>query len=84
VEKNLYLIDIDQLPESPGWHEISTSLHSTEWHWYIDSGIFFGAPPDLSLQNVSEVGILLRPSGSGKTVEGGRLGDLGNHQQVNR
>lgn len=68
-DKNLYLYDIDQLPESSGWHEISASLHSTEWHWYIDSGIFFGAPPDLSLQNVSEVGILLRPTGSGKTTE---------------
>ena len=70
-DNKLYLYDIDQLPESSGWHEISASLHSTEWHWNIDSEILFGAPPDPSLKSISEVGILLRPTGSGKTIEVG-------------
>ena len=54
----LFLYDIDQLPDSEAWNEISANLDSEDWY-SIRNGVKFGAPSDSELSNVAEVGVFL-------------------------
>ncbi|MDD9865256.1 MAG: hypothetical protein OXS32_02795, partial [Verrucomicrobiales bacterium] len=54
----LFMYDIDQLPNSDGWNEISASLGSGDWY-SIGDELKFGAPSNAALHSVSEVGVFL-------------------------
>ncbi len=54
----LFMYDIDQLPDSGGWNEISVNLDSEDWYSVSDE-VKFGAPSNAALNNVAEVGVFL-------------------------
>jgi hypothetical protein len=71
ADNHLHYFDIDQLPGSAGWHEISAPLKSNDWVWYDDLDSNFGPPADEVLQHVTEVGVLIYPTFSGNAIEVG-------------
>ena len=59
IESNqLFMYDIDQLPNSDGWNEISANLDSGDWYSVGDE-VKFGAPSNAALNSVAEVGVFL-------------------------
>ncbi len=72
ADGHLYLYDIDQLPASPGWHEISVSLKSSDWFWNDNEfEAHYGAPADNVLRDVTEVGLFVYPATSGELTQVG-------------
>lgn len=71
TDDHLYFYDIDQLPTSPGWHEISASLKSGDWYWEDESAANYGPPTDAVLRDVTEVGLFVYPAFSGKATQMG-------------
>lgn len=71
ADNHLHYFDIDQLPRSAGWHEISAPLKSNGWVWYDDLDSNFGPPSDGVLQHVTEVGVLTYPTFYGNATEVG-------------
>ena len=70
TDGHLYLYDIDQLPSSPGWHEISVSLQSEGWFWEDDLlEAHYGSPSEDTLRDVTEVGIFVYPVSGGTATQ---------------
>ena len=62
--KQLFMYDIDQLPNSDGWNQISVNLDSEDWYSVSDE-VKYGVPSNASLNSVSEVGVFLIAGASG-------------------
>ncbi len=70
-DHHLHFYDLDQLPDTAGWHEITVPLDTNDWVWYDEAGSNFGPPSTGMLAEVVEVGLLVYPTFEGEPTEVG-------------